>query len=348
MTRPGLRRWGLAALGAAAFAATAALVRAAVPWPGEGALGARWETYRAHAAEIQLVAVGSSHVARGFDPAVFDAEMARLGHPLRSYVLAADNMQPVEADFVLRRAAAQPHAALRFAVIELLQFAPRGMLKDHAFTDRAIHWHDGVSLRGALRRVLASGEPRGEKARLAWLHVQHAGWRFSGLGRIDRIASRWWTPEDPLDRAVAAAGGFEALDDRPDAAAERVRMRFLATADAYLASLEEIDVRNRVPAPAPAVDAALLREQVAWLRRAGIEPVYVIPPIPSATPALRGIFTAPDDPLVLAMNAPGEFPTLFAVEHRYDAAHVNRAGAAELSRIVAQRIAAQLAAPAAR
>ena len=64
--------------------------------------------------------------------------------------------------------------------------------------------------------------------------------------------------------------------------------------------------------------------------------------------ALRGIFTAPGDPLVLAMNAPGEFPTLFAVEHRYDAAHVNRAGAAELSRIVAQRIAARLAAPAAR
>lgn len=343
-----LRPWVVSALGVAAFAATAALVRALVPWPSEGALAVRWETYRAHAAEIELVAVGSSHIARGFDPAVFDAEMARLGRPLRSYDLAADNMQPVEADFVLRRAAAQPGTGLRFALIELLLFAPRGMLKDHAFTDRAIHWHDAVSLHGALRRVLASGEPRREKARLGWLHVQHAAWRYGGLGRIDRIVARWWTPEDPLDRAVAAAGGFEALEDRPDAAAERVRMRFLASSEAYLASLEDVDVRNRVPTLAPAIDVALLREQVAWLRRAGIEPVYVIPPIPSATPALRGIFPAPDDPLVIALNAPGAFPSLFAIEHRYDATHVNRAGAAEFSRIVAQRIAARLAEPGAR
>jgi hypothetical protein len=177
--------------------------------------------------------------------------------------------------------------------------------------------------------VLASGEPRRENARLVWMHVQHAGWRFSGLGHIDRIAAHRWTPEDPLDRAVAAAGGFEALDDRPDPAAERVRMRFLAAGDAYLASLDEVDVRNRVPTPAPEIDVALLREQAAWLRRAGVEPVYVIPPIPSPAPALRGIFSAPGDPA--------------AIEHRYDATHVNRAGSALMSRILADRIAARLA-----
>jgi hypothetical protein len=333
----------MVSIGVAAFAAVAALVRTAVPWPEEGALDVRWEAYRAHATEIDLVAVGSSHIARGFDPVAFDAEMARLGHPLHSYNLGADNMQPVEADFVLRRAAAQRGTALRFAVIELLQFAPRGMLRDHAFTDRALYWHDATALRAALARVSASAETPRERARLAWLHVQHFAWRFVGLGRIDRVAARWRAPADPLDLAVAAAGGFEALDDRPDAAAERVRMRFLAASASYQEGLAEVDRRNRVPTPAGTDEVAALRAQVARLRRAGIEPVYVTPPIPSPTPALRGIFAAAGDPLVVSTNAPGEFPALFAIEHRYDATHVNRAGAAVFSRLLAARLAARLA-----
>jgi hypothetical protein len=103
--------------------------------------------------------------------------------------------------------------------------------------------------------------------------------------------------------------------------------------------LDEIEVRTRVPTPAPA-DGAFLRAQAARLRRAGIEPIYVVPPVPWATPELFSVFSESDDPIVVALNSPVDFPALFALEHRYDAIHVNRAGAAEVSRALAARLAA--------
>ncbi len=334
-----LRRAIPFAIGIAAFLVTAAAIRSFLPWPTEGSLDARWRHFQANAGAYDVVFVGSSNIARMLDPAVFDAELARLGHPVRSYNLAADNMQPTEADFVLREIVAQRASRVRWAVIELLEFAPRGMTATNPFTDRAIYWHDGRSLLGALRRVAASPEPIVAKLQLGWLHLRHAAWRASNFGRAEASIEARRRGADPLDDAVAAAGGFEALDDRPDPSAERVRRRFLASVPRYLADLAEVDVRNRVPALAPADEAARVRAQAAWLRASGIEPLYVIPPLPGASPALYAIAREPGAPAVIALNSPARFPDLYEPEHRYDATHVNRAGAARASVRLAEQLA---------
>jgi hypothetical protein len=343
MKRATPSRLALACLAAVSFLATAAALRAFLPWPTEGSLDARWRHFRAHAADYDLVFVGSSNMARSFDPVVFDAELARRGVALASYNLAADNMQITEAEFVLRRAIAQPGARLRFAVIEMVAFAPQGMLRDSAFTERALYWHDARATAQAIARLLRADLALGERARVAWLHGRHAAWRAANLGRAERAVAAARDAPDPRDLAVAQAGGFEALDDRPDPAAERVRARFLADPHGYAASLEQVDVRNRVPTPAPEALRAELHALAARLRAAGVEPIFVVPPLPAPSAALFSVFDEPGAPAVVALNSPGRHPELYAVESRYDATHVNRAGAALASRALAGELAERLA-----
>ena len=345
----GLRRSGtlravLVVLAAvAAFVATAALVRSVVPWPDEGALAARIEYFREHEDEIDLVFVGSSNIARSFDPAVIDAELAKRGFPLRTYNLGADNMQPVEADFVLREVLARRPARLRFAVIELFDFDPRRMMQGNEFSDRAVYWHDGPALYSALTRLFQGPGGRREKARLGWLHVQHAAWRAANAGQGERALAAGIGDPGPVNTAIARAGGFEAIDDREDEAAARVHRQWLASRASYEALLEEIDAQNARFAPASNSALSELRAREQRLRADGVTAIFVIPSMAKETPSLYAVAAAAGAPPILGFNAPGSYPDVFALENRYDSIHVNRAGSVALSRHFAERFAELLA-----
>ena len=338
-----LRAIGLTGAAVAAFVATAALVRSFVPWPDEGALAERIAFFRAHAGEIDLVFVGSSNVARSFDPAVIDAELARRGFPLRTYNLGADNMQTVEAEFVLREVLAMHPARLRFAVIELYDFDPRRMLHGNEFSDRAVYWHDGPALYAALQALWQGPGGRREKLRLGWTHLQHAAWRLGNVGQGERMLAAWTRGATPVDTAIANAGGFEAIDDREDEAAARVHRQWLGVRASYDALITEIDAENARFAPAAESAVAPLRARTERLRAAGVTPIFVIPSMAKATPALYALAAAPDAPLIFGFNAPARYPDVFAPENRYDSIHVNRAGSVALSRRFADRLAEVLA-----
>lgn len=329
----------------AAFVATAAVVRSVVPWPAEGALAARIEYFREHADEIDLVFVGSSNIARSFDPAVVDAELAQRGYPLRTYNLGADNMQTVEADFVLREVLARSPARLRFAVIEVFDFDPRRMMQGNEFSDRAVYWHDGPALYSALTSLLQGPGGRREKAHLGWIHVEHAAWRAANAGQGERALAALIDDPDPLNTAIASAGGFEAIDDREDEAAARVHRQWLARRASYESLLDEIDAQNALFAPASNTALSDLRGREQRLRAEGVTAIFVIPSMAKATPSLYAVAAAVGAPPILGFNAPGRYPDVFALENRYDSIHVNRAGSVALSRHFAERLAELLARP---
>ncbi len=333
------RSLALVLLAGGVFLASVTALRALVPWPEHGALGARMLHFLAHADDYDLLFVGSSNVAHGFDPAVVDAELARRGYPLRSYSLAAEDMQPVEADFVLREVQKRRPARLRWAVIELLDFDPRAVIRDNAFSERTVYWHDGRSLWGVLARLLRSAPSLFDTAELAWLHLQHAAWRLGNLGDADRAMAAWRAPADPASEAIVEAGGFEALDDRTDAATLRMRAQFLANAPRYRARVADLDAQNAATGVLPDGLEDELAAQGARLRGDGLEPIYVIPPVPHPTPALHAFAAGAEAPLVFSFNAPGRHPELFRFEHRYDETHLNRAGSEALSRHFADALA---------
>ncbi len=340
-----LRAIGNVLAAVAAFVATAALVRSLIPWPAEGALAARIAYFRAHADEIDLVFVGSSNIARSFDPAIVDAELAARGHPLRTYNLGADNMQPIEAEFVLREVLAQDPARLRFAVVELFDFDPRRMMQGNEFSDRALYWHDAPALCAALKSVMQGPGGRREKVRLAWIHIQHAAWRAANAGQGERALVAWIDGADPVDTAIANAGGFEAIDDREDEAAARVHRQWLASRSSYEGLIEEIDAQNARFAPAPPSSVSELRAREDRLRADGVTAIFVIPSMAKETPSLYAVAAAAQAPPIFGFNAPRRYPDVFALENRYDSIHVNRAGSVALSRHFAERLAEVLAQP---
>lgn len=333
------RSLALVLLAGVVFLASVTALRRLVPWPEHGALGARMQHFLAHADDYDLLFVGSSNVAHGFDPAVVDAELARRGHPLRSYSLAAEDMQPVEADFVLREVQKQRPARLRWVAIELLDFDPTAVIRDNAFSERTVYWHDGRSSWNALERLLRSGASVADKAQLAWLHLQHAAWRLGNLGEADRAVAAWRAPPDPTSETIVEAGGFEALDGRTDAATLRMRAQFLANAPRYRARVADLDAQNAGTGVLPGGLERGLAAQSARLRGDGLEPIYVIPPVPHPTPALHAFAAGAEAPLVFSFNTPGRHPELFRIEHRYDETHLNRAGSDVLSRRFADALA---------
>lgn len=338
----GLRSFSLAVLFGLAFLATTASIRPALPWPRGGALDARMRHFISHVDEYDLVFVGSSSVARGFDPAVFDAALAARGQPLRSFNLGVDGMWPLEADYLIREIVRRRPARLRWIVIDLFELdskldsAPAS--EADVFTERGFYWHDAWGLAQVLRRVFASGRGLREEARLAWAHVRLAAWRLGNLGQGDIALAAWWAGPDSEDAGIVQAGGFEAIDDLDQSVAGRIRAFYLANAARYESVIATLDESNARPEAPPETKGAEIRAQAERLRAAGIEPLYFIPPIFRATPSLYGLAKA-TGASVLGFNSPARYPELYATEHRWDATHLNRAGVECLSRLLAERLA---------
>ncbi|HTF34944.1 MAG TPA: hypothetical protein VK714_14770 [Myxococcota bacterium] len=338
----GLRSLSLAVLFGLAFLATTASIRTALPWPRGGAFDARMRHFISHVDEYDLVFVGSSSVARGFDPAVFDAALAARGHPLRSFNLGVDGMWSLEADYLIREIVRRQPTRLRWIVIDLFELDPKldstPESESDVFTERGFYWHDAWGLAQVLRRVFAGSGGLREEARLAWVHVRLAAWRLGNLGQGDIALASWWAGPASEDAGIVQGGGFEALDDLNHPVAGKMRAFYLANAAQYEGVIATLDERNARPEAPPEAKRAEIREQSERLRAANIEPLYIIPPILRATPSLYGLVKATDVP-VLGFNSPTRYPELYATEHRWDATHLNRAGAQCLSRLLAERLA---------
>ena len=100
-----------------AFLATAALLRTQVPLPEKFELEARFERLRSGPEPYPLVFLGPSTTRCGFDPRALDAELARLGHPIRTFNLGTPGARAFELDHqveLLIEAALPP---LVFAVV---------------------------------------------------------------------------------------------------------------------------------------------------------------------------------------------------------------------------------------
>lgn len=330
---PAVRRAASLALFVLALGLTVALVDRQAGLPDMGALSDKLLYFRDHRHAYDLVFVGSSRVERGVVPPVFDAELAKLGIAVRSFNLGVAGMAAHEANALVRRLLAMAPARLRWVVVELDDWDPL-LAPENRFKDRAVFWHDAAETASALRSTAALEASLAARADLAATHVLHFAARSLALGRgPDAVRSA-------LATAPAAAPGIDRWQGfQPYTASSYrhhpLRRRFLARQDDYREALRRLAEEAADP-PAPAAVAAL-REQVARVRRAGREPVHLVPPSPRSVAHLAGHV-----PALLAFNRPGEYAELFAVERRFDREHLTQEGAELFTRLLAARFAAEI------
>jgi hypothetical protein len=332
-----LRLLGLAGLAALGFLAIASAIRPLVPLPDDSALRARVEGLARPDAPFEVVVVGPSTTRCGFDPRVFDAELARLGRPLRSLNLGLPGASAFEIEHLVDVIAERRPDRLRWIVIELHPPGFNALIRPHnRFTDRAVWWHTPRMTRAVLATVADPREGRAMRPDRAASHLRHALWRFASVGQADRIVASLRAGEpEPIDTRAGYAPEDCGTTDRARAG----RAAYLEDPDAIGLRESRLDRQNATPVDPSHLGPARLRRQVERLRAAGVEPVYLLTPILSPVPAIHTLRRHEVLPTLLAFDSPRRHPDLYAPEHRWDALHLNREGAALFSRKLARRFA---------
>lgn len=317
----------------------AVLTRLVAPAPASASRRVEW--LRRHGGAFDTIFVGSSRTARQVVPGVFDAEMAALGTPTRSFNLGAPGMRAPEDGYVLERALSRREAPLRFAIVEANEVR-LGIPSQDEGTTRAVYWHDVPRMRVLWNRVWAAELSAGDAPRSGRVvvrnlfefadHLRHWFWNASRLGRgpellQDALSLR----QKRLANVLGPAGdGYSP---------GRVRRRLAgAELERYQRDLEAVRSGAHQVALADVESQREIRRKQALAARYGARLVLVAPPlvgIPFAPQPESGV-------LFLDFSDPRRYPELFTPEHRNDAGHVNALGAELYSRLLARELAAHL------
>lgn len=318
----------------AGLALASAGLSAFVPFPKVGALWRKYEHFQQHADDYSLIYIGSSRVFHEFIPEQFDAALAARGQKVRSLNFGQDGMWPPESLYMLRQLLKHRPPNLRYVFFDLMGIKPG--IDGNESTLRSVYWHDWRHTSIALRHI-ASVSMEGqrtleEKAGLFTKHLglwlQHATSIGNGSERL-RLALK-------LDREKKLTpvrfGGWEPGGNGP-------------LTGEQLALFEREVARLRAgaePKPIQPLLRSALEDIAAEVRAAGAEPIFIV---------ASGIYGAerftdwpPAGVKVLAFDDPAKYPQLYDPAHRYDAHHLDPAGAKEFTRLLAERFAALLAA----
>lgn len=333
------RRLGLVVLGWAAFL-SATWVVARVQGPLRAAsLRPQLEAALADLDGYDAVFIGSSRVQRGVQPEVLDARLSTPGRPFRSFNLGVAGMKSFEADRVVSEVLAAGSSRLRLLLIE----APEWQVDAqplHMFTARFTDWHDPHRTWLVLRSIWRSEGSWLRKLELSWMHVRLFFTRLSNYGSHPRFGtdSSW----SRRVKRMADVQGYLPLEIRRGNAARR-RAAFVADPSPYEAVVRQLRQRARRGDLSDAsrtlgYDRESLRQQVERIERAGLTPVYLVPPLTEPTADFAALAEEGLIPHLIDLRDPLEYPELFRVENRFDKEHMSIDGAREMSRAIAEQL----------
>lgn len=339
------RALGLALLCGAAFALVAALVRAALPWPPEYGLAAKWEHFRAHKDEYDAVVLGTSRVFRGVDTPRIEQELAARGVPLSIFNFGVAGMRAFEEDRVLREVLALEPARLRWVLLEGGPWSPEFRFEELTYSSRSVFWHDAHETLTALVASWRAEAPWTRRLRLAATHLDLFLWRLAsyGQGRL-LLADRLRCGERAERRAATMATierqhGFQSADEHTGRTFAPGREELLAESEPYRAQVAAIEAESERPVAEGHLVLRGVREQRRLADAHGVRLVYVVQPGYEGAPERTTLWRRGEIETLLDFDRPERWPELFALENRYDEKHLNRRGAEVFAPILASALA---------
>jgi hypothetical protein len=326
-----LAAFGLVLLFAAAFAASSWALRDRLPGgTGLERTETKFEYFAARKDGFDLLFFGSSRTYRGFDPALFDAELARRGISMRSFNFGLPGSRAVEVQHLLGRVVALKPRNVRFCLVD-----PEGLsaLPDHRnFRARAvIDWHD-LEMTGLVTRYVLETEPdQRRRAELVWAHWTSCALNLTNVGRGLGWVDGWLGRRPPREFVAETVGergdGYTPLGEEGAELGRRGKRFKNKRVDDYLARLEEYrELRvSRWPPSEAAID--LYRRIERHVRDLGATTIFVTQPALYLQEDLIKAHARGDVAHLVRYDDPQRFPELYAPENRYDDTHLNEQGA---------------------
>lgn len=281
--------------------------------------------------------LGSSRFYYALDPAVFDARMRLLGQPTRSFNLAVSGHRQHDVGAVVDWLLVHKPASLRRVVIELHSFDLRERAYDW-MSDQLLEMHTLGQFLPRCRSVLLSQHSWFEKLRQLWFVCAHTlpnelrcgqGPRIlddrlnrdRGQPLADRVWREGWMPIEDENLPHLQAGHEEFLAD-PKALMNLVAIRVQDVAPPFLRG---------------GFNLAAAVAQAEALRRAGIEPIYVVMPTFAFDNLGRdGVIEFARGVRVFELDRPQLHRQLYEPDLFYDASHYGTAGAGVFSAYLAE------------
>ncbi|XHR30763.1 MAG: hypothetical protein ACFUZC_09405 [Chthoniobacteraceae bacterium] len=308
---------------------TGAVLNALLPFPPVPAVKEKLEWLERHGDEYDTFFIGTSRTNCHVVPAIFDEMMAQAGYPTHSFNLGINGMRSPEDSFVLETALKRRSALLKLVVVEANAIPMEAETNAHG-TQRAEYWRDPRRFWAVSKSVIQARMRRG-----LWHKVE--SFRYN----LDVFLSRSFC----LGRARQALEGRFAPP--PDTSRGILGRRYDGSYwyDAPLVNISDeewTDFEHRLTQPFKAKEAdRASQDQLSYKRglieKFGGEMITFSPPMPG-----MGIFTPragicpPSRYFNFALSA--QYPELFQRENRADAGHLNRLGAEQFTRRLAERV----------
>jgi len=343
-----IRRLAHVALFLVGMFGTSTAIRHADPMPFFSWTRQKIVHLQSQVADVDTLFLGSSRFNYGVRPELFDARMAQLGVPTKSFNAALSGLRQVDHDEVVEWILRHRSPALKRVVIELHSWRQQ-IRGGYWFTDQEIELHTLRSFLPRMQAVLTDDHGLWNKVTETGFVLAHTLTNALCIGQAGRILEErlMVARREPLPKVHPVVGGgwrdVAAEGQGPMVLEHEEFVRNTKRWDRQLGS--KIDDLAPGGLSGPAVPW-LLRDQAARLRAAGIDPIYVVMPSWTQDYFGRGHVPAYQQYVrVLELDVVADNPALFARDHWYDASHFNAKGAEAFSPWLAERVAASLAQP---
>jgi hypothetical protein len=319
----------------AGLALACAVIRQILPFPEVAQVSAKRHHYAAHQDEYDLLFIGSSRVNQHFIPRQFGDRLAGLsGKTIRSFNFGVNGMWPPESFWMLRHLLSLKPGKLRWVFIEGMSINVSWSDRNND-SERMTYWHDWQHTCMAWESVLELPFKTRAKRRMLSNHAMHLvrGWTNQGRGAdlITRTLKAGQKRKSAGKRLSAwiETDGYHA--DADSLLAGEARLNFEREVFALKANFESV--------PTPPAYFQALRNIVAELRTADIEPILVVTPGGDNRENYEHV---PDGLPIFRFDDPRQYPALFEAENRRDRSHLNHAGAQIFTDLLAERFARHL------
>ena len=335
MKSPSLRTMICLALCLGSFLLTASWIGSRTP----DQLKLRW--YQSQKDAVDVVFLGSSHVLRQIDPAVFDQERGVAEGEAHAINLGLQWMGLPEELYLLQRLLEEEPKRLRWVVVEARSFLS-GMPGEERndFTARRLDWHTREITALLLSELRHQDLPSAEKWALTKRHVEHWWRRRINLGRGVEAWQAWrdpaledWQAEDSL--GPERTGYFPLSLAMADERHLESRKRYEERPGRFLKAEQDLAVAGDGGAPDPG-QLALVRRMEALAAEHGVGLIWWLHPGMTRLAGWRQLLDDGEIEFLLPYDDPQRYPDFYRRDLHFDLAHFNRKGSTMFTRTMAR------------
>lgn len=343
-------------VGLIAFIVAASLLSQIIPSPTIPSnivfIGPKNDYFQAHKDEYNTIFFGSSRVYNHVIPELFDTTANQAvgtaiatddvsteanTAEINSYNFGIPAMRAIDSAVLIEDILADPPKDLKWVFFESILDKGYEPIPN-ARTHRAMYWHTWENTALAARYIFSSDESLPKKAALFSSHLLPFLYNQMNVGRLFNqvLPSDFSEEEQTVAADFTANEGFFALEDDADPN----RQALLQDPEGYRESVADLKaVQANFNAEDPTLSAnkrMLLERIIKTVRAAGAEPIFLESPglhLENDFQAAKRLGVIDN---LLSYKDPEQFPTLYNIDFRHDADHLNETGSRAFTTRLAQ------------